>query len=62
MIQICRHLLMKVWTMCCLNIGTSLIIYKSVLDFLHFAKDFEQNFLKSCKIEWDNTKNNVLSS
>ena len=32
---------MKVWIMCCLNLGSMLNI---LLDFLHFAKDFEQIF------------------
>ena len=43
MIQICRHLLMKVWIMCCLNLGSVLNVHKILLDSLHFAKDFEQN-------------------
>ena len=34
---------MKVWIMCCLNLGSMLNIHKILLDFLHFAKDFEQN-------------------
>ena len=51
---------MKVWIMCCLNLGSVLNIHKILLDFLYFAKDFEQNLLKLRKREWDSTKNNVL--
>ena len=34
---------MKVWIMCCLNLGSVLNIWKILLNFLHFAKHFEQN-------------------
>ena len=37
---------MKVWIMCCLNLGSVLNIFKILLAFLHFAKDFEQNCAK----------------
>ena len=33
---------MKVWIMCCLNKGSVLNISKILLNFLHFAKDFEK--------------------
>jgi len=51
---------MKVWIICCLNLGSVLNIYKILLNFLHFAKDFEQNILKLHKRKWDSTKNNVF--
>jgi len=34
---------MKVWIMCSLNLGSVLNISEILLDFLHFAKDFDQN-------------------
>ena len=37
---------MKGWIMCCLNLGSVLNISKILLDFLHFAKNFEQNRAK----------------
>jgi len=55
MMQICMHLSIKVWIMCCLNLGSVLNIYEFILDFLLFAKDFEQNI-------WDSTRNKVLNS
>ena len=51
---------MKVWIMCCLNLGSMLNIYKILLNFLHFAQDFEQNIL-NCTREWDSTKNVLIS-
>ena len=35
-------------------------MYKVLLDFLHFAKFFAQNIIKSCKREWSSTKGMVL--
>jgi len=40
---------MKVWIMCCLNLGSMLNIFKILIDFLHFAKDFEQNISNRAK-------------
>ena len=31
---------MKIWIMCCLNLGSMVNIFKILLDFSHFAKDF----------------------
>ena len=35
---------MKVWIMCCLNLGSVLSIHKILLDFLHFAKVLNKIF------------------
>ena len=35
--------------MCCLNLGSVLSIYKILLNFLYFAKDFAQNITNCTK-------------
>ena len=50
----CKSTLIKLWIMCCLNLGSVLNIYRILLEVLNFDKDFEKH-LNSCKREWNST-------